>query len=207
MTQLGYECFSAEMGVFDQNSQGTIWGVQDYDLFRFAKVKYMELVNAEKPFNLTLLTIDTHFPKGMPDKRLVGKVNKQINPESHEFSVATLDYLLKDFIDFIYEQPNSDNTVIVLLGDHLLLGDTNLTPLVKKLEKEDRTVFLMTNREITGFTQYDEIAFYDIPNIILSLSEVKHNAIMGKKLMPRISEKFIIDNELLYTKLNIELNK
>ena len=37
------------------------WGYEDERLFQNAKNKLMELSAQEEPFNLTLLTVDTHF--------------------------------------------------------------------------------------------------------------------------------------------------
>lgn len=61
-------------GIFDYNSalenhsipEGykVWWGFEDEKLFSFAKDKALELSKEEEPFNLTLLTADTHFTDG-----------------------------------------------------------------------------------------------------------------------------------------------
>ena len=40
------------------------WGLYDDQLFKHAKLKLDLLERSKKPFNLTLLTVDTHFPDG-----------------------------------------------------------------------------------------------------------------------------------------------
>lgn len=40
------------------------WGYEDEKLFEFAKEKCTELSQQEEPFNLTMLTVDTHFEDG-----------------------------------------------------------------------------------------------------------------------------------------------
>ena len=40
------------------------WGYEDQKLFQFAENKLQELSTQDQPFNLTLLTVDTHFEDG-----------------------------------------------------------------------------------------------------------------------------------------------
>ena len=37
------------------------WGYEDQKLFEFAKEKLLQLSQGDEPFNLTMLTVDTHF--------------------------------------------------------------------------------------------------------------------------------------------------
>ena len=200
-------CFGYEVKGHDkcQDVVKTVWGVHDYDLFRMAKAEYAKLAQGSEPFNLTLLTVDTHFPKGVPDKRMRPYVNANIPDGTHEFALASLDYLLGDFVKFIEAQPNGKETVIVILGDHLLMGDFRHTPIIKKFDNQPRRVALLSNKANASF-EAEEFAYYDIPQIILSLAEVKHNAKFSKELFPQMGEKFVADNKELFTSLNLKLN-
>lgn len=51
------------------------------------------------------------------------------------------------------------------------------------------------------------IGYYDLPDIILGLAEVKHNAKLGKSIIPNMSNKFISENGELFTILNLKLNQ
>ncbi|MBR5487849.1 MAG: hypothetical protein IKV70_07770, partial [Phascolarctobacterium sp.] len=201
-------CFGYEVKGHDkcQDAVKTVWGVHDYDLFRMAKAEYAKLAQGGEPFNLTLLTVDTHFPKGVPDKRMRPYVNSKILDGTHEFALASLDYLLGDFIRFIEAQPNGKETVIVILGDHLLMGDFRHTPIIKKFDNEPRRVALLTNKANIALGEAKELAYYDIPQIILNLAEVEHNAKFSKELFPQMGEKFVADNKELFTSLNLKLN-
>ena len=201
-------CFGYEVKGHDkcQDAVKTVWGVHDYDLFRMAKAEYVKLAQSDEPFNLTLLTVDTHFPKGVPDKRMRPHMNANIPDGTHEFALASLDYLLGDFVKFIEAQPNGKETVIVILGDHLLMGDFRHTPIIKKFDNQPRRVALLTNKVTAPFGETKELAYYDIPQIILNLAEVKHNAKFSKELFPQMSDKFVADNKELFTSLNLKLN-
>ena len=201
-------CFGYEVKGHDQcqDAVKTVWGVHDYDLFRMAKAEYAKLAQGGEPFNLTLLTVDTHFPKGVPDKRMRPYVNANVPDGTHEFALASLDYLLGDFVKFIEAQPNGKETVIVILGDHLLMGDFRHTPIIKKFENKPRRVALLTNKANAFFGEAEELAYYDIPQFILDLAEVKHNAKFSKELFPQMGEQFVADNKELFTSLNLKLN-
>lgn len=47
-----------------QASQKVWWGYDDTHLFDWAKEEISSLANAKKPFSMTLLTANTHFPDG-----------------------------------------------------------------------------------------------------------------------------------------------
>lgn len=90
------------------------WGYEDEKLFSFAKKRLKELSSQEAPFNLTMLTVDTHFEDGYecdlcPDT--FGK-NQYANV------MACSSKQVKEFIDWVEQQDFADNTTIVISGDH-----------------------------------------------------------------------------------------
>ena len=64
----------------------------------------------------------------------------------------------------------------------------------------------LTNKATASFGEAKELAYYDIPQIILDLAELKHNAKFSKELFSQMSEKFVADNKELFTSLNLKLN-
>lgn len=51
------------------NTEISGWGLHDDDLLAQAKIKLKQLENSNKPFNLTIFTIDTHGPDGHLNQR------------------------------------------------------------------------------------------------------------------------------------------
>lgn len=202
------ECFGYEVKGYEhcQDAVKTVWGVHDYDLFRMAKAEYAKLAQGDKPFNLTLLTLDTHFPKGVPDKRMRPFVKENVADGTHEFALASLDYLLGDFVKFIEGQPKAKDTVVVILGDHLLMGDFRHTTILKKFDNAPRRVAFLANQPIPHLQRDAEITYYQLPQIILSLAGVEHNAKFSRDIFPKMSEQFVADNKELFTSLNLKLN-
>lgn len=95
------------------------WGYEDSKLFEYAKEKLTEISKSEDPFNLTMLTADTHFTDGYIDKSC--KVD--VFEDKYANSFYCSDSMIKSFIDWIKEQDFYDNTVIILVGDHLTMQE------------------------------------------------------------------------------------
>ncbi|MGL5934400.1 MAG: sulfatase-like hydrolase/transferase [Cetobacterium sp.] len=174
------------------------WGVRDKDLFEEAKKKYTELSKNNKPFNLTLLTVDTHFPKGYPDARMVDKITRE-NLTDLEYAVKSVDYLVNDFIEFLKKQENYKDTVIYILPDHVLMGSEILVPEVSKLSKKERKLFFMTNsKDFSNLNSDDEITLYDIPQMILKGIRVKTNF----KFIGELNKNLKLESKNIETKIS-----
>lgn len=94
------------------------WGLYDSMLFKLALDRYRQLAAARKPFNLTLLTLDTHPPDGRPSPGCP-KYAKSSN--SMLQAVHCTDYLLGNFVDALSKQPAWKDTVVVVMSDHLMM--------------------------------------------------------------------------------------
>lgn len=203
MQGLGYRTFGGED--FAPEIPRTRWGPHDAQVFVQAKEEYQRLAASGQPFHLAILTIDTHYPDGFPDPAMRDKVDARIPSDSHEYVVATLDYLVGDFVRFIEAQPGGKDTVIVLMNDHLMMHKKDRASIVDKLKDKPRRNLLMTNRPIEGFAQTDEIVFWDMPKIILTLAGVTHNAQFPIDCLPNLTEQYIKDNEVMFTLFNMKM--
>lgn len=90
------------------------WGFEDRKLFDFARQEATRLAAEDAPFNLQLLTADTHFPDGYLDPTCPTPYARQYD-NVHVCSSARV----AEFVRWIQAQPFADNTTIVLTGDHL----------------------------------------------------------------------------------------
>lgn len=89
------------------------WGFEDKNLFEWAKVELAELSEKEEPFNLNLLTVNTHFPDGWVEDKTEEKYDTQYE-NVHAYSSKQIN----EFINWLKEQDFYENTTIVLTGDH-----------------------------------------------------------------------------------------
>ena len=92
------------------------WGYEDNKLFEFAKNKLKDISKEEQPFNLTLLTADTHFTDGYLDSECDTPFDKKYANVMH-----CSDKMINNFITWVMEQDFYKNTKIVLVGDHLTM--------------------------------------------------------------------------------------
>ena len=90
------------------------WGFEDEKLFEFAKEDLMKFSAMESPFNLTLLTVDTHATGGYKCE-----LCEDTYPDQYSNCIACTSRQVADFIDWIKQQDFFENTTIVLCGDHL----------------------------------------------------------------------------------------
>lgn len=99
------------------------WGFEDQKLFEYAKEELTRLAAEDQPFNLTMLTADTHFPNGYVCELCQNEYKKQ-----YPDVVRCSSRQLSAFIEWIQAQPFYENTTIVLCGDHLTMDPKFMRP-------------------------------------------------------------------------------
>jgi phosphoglycerol transferase len=93
---------------------GVWWGYEDKKLFSFAKDELSRLSKLNTPFNVQLLTADTHFTDGYLDPTCPTPYQNQ-----YDNVWACSSKQVSDFISWIQSQPFAKDTVIIVSGDHL----------------------------------------------------------------------------------------
>lgn len=93
------------------------WGYEDARLFLFAKNELQELAAKEEPFNLTLLTVDTHFEDGYYCY-LCEDVH---DGDNYANVLSCASKQVAEFVAWVQQQPFYENTTIVISGDHLTM--------------------------------------------------------------------------------------
>jgi phosphoglycerol transferase MdoB-like AlkP superfamily enzyme len=94
------------------------WGLYDSDMFAHGRELFDGLAAGDAPFLLTLLTLDTHFPDGMP--------SPGCRPYAEDAllmldAVHCADQLVWDFVQHVRRSPAGENTVIAIMSDHLFM--------------------------------------------------------------------------------------
>ncbi|MCR5625993.1 MAG: sulfatase-like hydrolase/transferase [Lachnospiraceae bacterium] len=90
------------------------WGYEDKILFENARQTLIELSSKDEPFNLTLLTVDTHFEDGY----VCDLCNDEFGDDQYANVIACSSRQVSDFISWVKKQDFYENTTIVLNGDH-----------------------------------------------------------------------------------------
>lgn len=95
------------------NDYNENWGFEDIKVFEFAKAELLKLSEQDKPFNLELFTLDTHFEDGYVCPECPHDFEDQY---SNVYSCSSRQ--VNKFIEWCKQQKLYENTVIVLTGDH-----------------------------------------------------------------------------------------
>lgn len=91
---------------------GTFGGVTDETLFTYAKDKLAQFPK-DKPFLLTLFTLDTHTPSPYYNPKC-----PKVFDDIRDVYMCT-DKTVYDFVAWLKTSPYWENTTVVLIGDHL----------------------------------------------------------------------------------------
>ena len=112
------------------------WGFEK--LYNYAKEELLSRSKEGKPFNLTLLTVDTHFPDGY-----VCRLCKNTYPDNQYANVFNCaSRQVTEFVHWIKEQDFYDNTTIVISGDHPTMDRDFCDNVPKSYQRKVYTVFL-----------------------------------------------------------------
>ena len=90
------------------------WGYEDMYLYQFAQEKLTELGSSGQPFNLTMLTVDTHFEDGY----VCALCGQEHGTDQYANVYSCASRQLSAFLDWCTQQPWYANTTIVITGDH-----------------------------------------------------------------------------------------
>ena len=116
-THGGFEIFdytTAKVKSLIPEDYFVFWGFEDARLFSFAKDELQTLAEGDEPFNLTLLTVDTHFEDGY----VCQYCKDEFGDDQYANVMACSSRQVASFIKWIQEQNFYENTTIVLCGDH-----------------------------------------------------------------------------------------
>ena len=177
------------------------WGYEDNKLFEFAKNKLKDISKEKQPFNLTLLTADTHFTDGYLDSECDTPFDKKYANVMH-----CSDKMINNFITWVMEQDFYKNTTIVLVGDHLTMQSSFYDNIDKNYTRSVYNVFI-NSRVKSDTTKNRMFSSMDIYPTTLASLGVK---IDGDRLglgTNMYSNKKTLMEELGYKYVSNELKK
>ena len=113
-----YDYLTAKEEGFISEDYYEFWGMEDSKLYEYAKKKLDVISKEQMPFNLTLLTVDTHFPNGY-----ICEECDDTYGEQYANVIACASRQAMNFIEWAKEQEWYETTTIVIVGDHLSMKD------------------------------------------------------------------------------------
>ena len=141
------------------------WGFEDEKLFNYAKEELLALAEDDKPFNLTLLTVDTHFPDGY-----VCRLCKNTYPDNQYANVFNCSSRqVKNFIEWIKGQDFYENTSIVISGDHPTMDRDFCNAVDKAYQRKVYTCYLNSAVSVKEKKYREYSTFDDFPTTLAAL--------------------------------------
>lgn len=141
--------------IFDYNSaieRGYIpedyyvfWGYEDIKLFDYAKTEIMNQYAKGEPFNVTLLTVDTHFIEGYQCEEC-----KEAHEDSYLDTLNCSSRQISEFVDWIQQQEFYENTTIVIAGDHPNMGGVYVASVDREYKRTVYYTIINSAVEYTG---------------------------------------------------------
>lgn len=178
------------------------WGYEDHKLFDIAKIKLSELHQQEEPFNLTMLTVDTHAEDGY-----LCDLCSHTYDDQYANVISCSSKQIAEFIEWVQKQVFYENTSIVIVGDHLTMDSDFLDDIDPDYQRTIYNAFLNSGFEDKDIAKKNrQFNTYDIfPTVLATLNvEIKNNRLgLGTNLFSQeetLLEKYGHD-------MNLELAK
>lgn len=121
------------------------WGYEDEKLFDFAKDTLTELASKGEPFNLTMLTTDTHFTDGYVCDLCENQYGQQ-----YSNVLACNSRQVASFVEWIQQQDFYEDTVIILSGDHLCMDSSYFKDMPDGYDRRTYVNVINSDKKYTG---------------------------------------------------------
>lgn len=172
------------------------WGYEDFKLFEFAKETLNEVTKSDQPFNLTLITVDTHQPGGFMCDKCVDE-----NDFKYYNTLTCSSRRVGEFIDWLTKQEFYENTTVVIMGDHITMASGVTDKLNSDCDRKTYTCIMNSAVTTEDNSRRREYTTFDILPTTLSALGAKiegERLALGTNLFSSVdtlSEKFGIEKE------------
>ena len=167
------------------------WGYEDKKLFEYAKAEILNQYAKGEPFNVTLLTVDTHFMEGYQCEDCL---KTHSDPYLNTLNCSSKQ--IYNFVEWIKDQDFYENTTIVIAGDHLNMGGKYIATIDRNYNRTVYYTIVNSAVEYTGNGEhlYSTLDFF--PTTLAAMGvEIEGNRLgLGTNLfatdMETLSDKY-----------------
>ena len=177
------------------------WGFEDKKLFDIAKDTLKEKAASDEPFNLTMLTVDTHFEDGY----VCDECDDTFGENQYANVMACSSRRVAEFVKWVQSQDFYENTTIVISGDHLTMDSDFCEDVPDTYERKVFTTYINAPVQPTDTTKYREYSTFDqFPTTLAALGvsiEGNHLGLGTNLFSSEITliekyDKNVVDDEL-----------
>lgn len=161
------------------------WGYEDEKLFENARAELTALAAGEEPFNLTLLTVDTHFEDGYVCA-LCGDAH---GDDQYADVYLCASCQVNAFVEWVQQQDFYENTTIVICGDHLTMDSDFCDGVADGYDRRVYTTIINSAAEYTRAEKREYSTFDMFPTTLAALGvKIPGNRLgLGTNLYSRAS--------------------
>lgn len=191
-----------EIGKIDED-YNVFWGYEDKKLFEHAKEELLEISKESQPFNLTMLTVDSHFTEGYVDESC-----DLIYEENYPNAILCSNNKIIEFVNWIKAQDFYENTTVILSGDHYTMNNV----FAQDMNNEERSIFNtfinvdVDTLDTANFMKRDFSVLDMFPTTLSAIGAKIEGDRLGLGVNLFSQEKTIIE-EMGFDELDIELGK
>jgi len=183
------------------------YGINDVKMFEFAKQKISELAANNKPFFISLQTLDTHFPHGYVQPFCEIKYGDTLD------AVKCSDKIIYDFVKWCQTQDFYKDTIIVVIGDHLMMSASDTAEKTEAYPKREIYNVILSadtkprviNKPYAMFdwaaTIADKAGIIAGANLGLGVSLLSDKQTLVQKMGERALEEDVLKNSAKYNQL------
>lgn len=183
------------------------FGLNDVKLFEFARHKIRKLAQKDMPFLMSIQTLDTHFPSGWVHPSCKVKYGDTRD------AIKCSDKIIYDFIRWCQKQDFWKNTVLIVVGDHLMMTSSDIAKLSEVypnreiynviLEEGVREKIIFKPYSMTDWsaTIADKAGFVKDGKFGLGVSLLKNKETLTEKLGAQKFEEEVLKNSSVYNRL------
>lgn len=134
------------------------WGYEDVKLFEFAKKHLTEMAASGQPFNLSILTADTHFPNGY----VCPLCHKEHGSDQYSNVMSCSSRQVHAFVRWLERQDFYENTTVILCGDHITMNVGYCADIDPEYTRHVYTTILNPAAEVADPTRFREYSSMDL---------------------------------------------
>lgn len=182
------------------------WGYDDQKLFEFAKEKLNELSAQDEPFNLTMLTVDTHFEDGY----VCDKCDDKFGDNQYANVMACSSKQVEEFVEWIKQQDFYEDTTIIISGDHPTMDSDFCENVDENYGRRVYTAYINASDSPKSSMTRTYTTFDNFPTTLAAMGvTIEGNRLgLGTNLFSSeqtLSERYGLENEEKEMKKNSEL--
>lgn len=170
------------------------WGFEDKYLMEFVKEKLTWLSAQPEPFNLTMLTVDTHFEDGY----VCSDCKTYYENDQYSNVIRCSSQKIGELIAWIKQQDFYENTTIVITGDHPTMDGNYCSFVPSDYQRKVSTIYINAPLRPSTSTYRTYSTFDIFPTTLASLgvSIEGERLALGTNLfssMPTLCEEYGTD--------------